>query len=37
MPSESTQAVRRQFAAFADDGLDAMAAFWHPEALSGAG
>jgi ketosteroid isomerase-like protein len=31
MPSESAQVVRRQFAAFADDGLDAMAAFWHPD------
>ena len=31
MPSESAEVVRRQFAAFADGGLDAMAAFWHPD------
>ena len=31
MPSESAEVVRRQFAAFADGGLDAVAAFWHPE------
>jgi ketosteroid isomerase-like protein len=31
MPSENAEVVRRQFAAFADGGLDAMAAFWHPD------
>jgi ketosteroid isomerase-like protein len=31
MPSESAEVVRRQFAAFADGGLDAVAAFWHPD------
>jgi ketosteroid isomerase-like protein len=31
MPSDSAEVVRRQFAAFTDGGLDAMAAFWHPD------
>ena len=31
MSQESVEVVRRQFAAFADGGLDAVAAFWHPE------
>ena len=31
MSSESVEVVRRQFAAFADGGLDAAADFWHPD------
>jgi ketosteroid isomerase-like protein len=31
MPSESVEVVRRQFAAFSGDGLDAVADFWHPD------
>ena len=31
MSSESVEVVHRQFAAFADGGLDAAADFWHPD------
>ena len=31
MSSPSVEVVRRQFAAFAGGGLDAVAAFWHPD------